>query len=80
MDGDLSVELVERAGRDLAARRSPAASSGMAEWEAMIATAGEAGAHAAWLLARHAPPEVQEECPPVLQDAAAREDASPAAQ
>jgi hypothetical protein len=39
---------------------------------------GEAGAHAAWLLAQHAPPEVQEECLPLLQDAVARGDASPA--
>jgi hypothetical protein len=37
---------------------------------------GEAGAHAAWLLAQHAPPEVQEECLPLLQDAVARGDAS----
>ncbi len=39
---------------------------------------GEAGAHAAWLLAQHAPPDLQEECLPLLQDAAARGDASPA--
>jgi hypothetical protein len=39
---------------------------------------GEAGAHAAWLLAQHAPPDVQEECLPLLQDAVARGDASPA--
>ncbi len=40
--------------------------------------AGEAGAHAAWLLAQHAPPDLQEECLPLLQDAVARGDASPA--
>jgi hypothetical protein len=38
----------------------------------------EAGAHAAWLLAQHAPPDVQEEFLPLLQDAVARGDASPA--
>jgi hypothetical protein len=40
--------------------------------------AGEAGAHAAWLLAQHAPPDLQEECLPLLQDAVARGEASPA--
>jgi hypothetical protein len=39
---------------------------------------GEAGAHAAWLLAQHTPPDVQEEWLPLLQDAVARGDASPA--
>ena len=39
---------------------------------------GEAGAHAAWLLAQHAPPDLQEECLPLLQDAVARGDACPA--
>ena len=39
--------------------------------------AGEAGAHAAWVLAQHAPPDLQEECLPLLQDAVARGDASP---
>lgn len=39
---------------------------------------GEAGAHAAWLLVQHAPPDMQEECLPLLQDAVARGDASPA--
>ena len=38
---------------------------------------GEAGAHAAWLLVQHAPPDLQEECLPLLQEAVAREDASP---
>jgi hypothetical protein len=40
--------------------------------------AGEAGAHAAWLLAQHGPADLQEECLPLLQDAVARGDASPA--
>lgn len=40
--------------------------------------AGEAGAHAAWLLAQHAPPDLQEQCLPLLQDAVARGDASEA--
>jgi hypothetical protein len=39
---------------------------------------GADGAHAAWLLAQHAPPDVQEECLPLLEDAVARGDASPA--
>jgi hypothetical protein len=38
---------------------------------------GKGGAHAAWLLAQHAPPDVQEECLPLLQDAVTRGDASP---
>lgn len=37
----------------------------------------EAGAHAAWLLAQHAPPDLQEECLPLLRDAVARGDPSP---
>jgi hypothetical protein len=37
---------------------------------------GEAGAHAAWLLAQHAPPDLQEEWLPLLQDAVARDDSS----
>ena len=40
--------------------------------------AGDDGAHAAWLLAQHAPPELQEECLPLLEDAVTRGDASPA--
>jgi len=39
--------------------------------------AGEAGAHAAWLLAQHAPPDLQEQWLPLLQDAVTRGDASP---
>jgi hypothetical protein len=40
--------------------------------------AGDDGAHAAWLLAQHAPPELQEEWLPLLDDAVTRGDASPA--
>jgi len=40
--------------------------------------AGHAGAHAAWLLAQHAPPDLQEQCLPLLQDAVRHGDASPA--
>ena len=38
---------------------------------------GEAAAHAAWLLAQHAPPDDQEQYLPLLEDAVARGDASP---
>jgi hypothetical protein len=101
MDEELSAELLERAGRDQAARMSLRPGHEMAEWETAVAPvdrdntarlreivgqhgwpgyrlAGETGAHAAWLLAQHAPPELQEEWLPLLQDAAARGDASPA--
>jgi hypothetical protein len=100
MDEELSVELLERAGRDQAARMSLRPGYGVAGWEAVVAPvdqdnaarlreivgkhgwpgrrlAGEAGAHAAWLLAQHATPDLQEECLPLLQDAVARGDASP---
>jgi hypothetical protein len=101
MDEDLSAELLERAGRDQAARLSLRPGHGMPEWEAVVAPvdrdntarlreivarhgwpgralAGEQGAHAAWLMAQHAPPDLQEECLPLLEDAVARGDASPA--
>ena len=39
--------------------------------------AGVDGAHAAWLLVQHAPAGFQEECLPLLEDAAARGDAAP---
>jgi len=41
------------------------------------ALVGEEAAHAAWLLAQHAPPDMQEQWLPVLEDAVARGDASP---
>jgi len=40
--------------------------------------AGDDGAHAAWLLAQHATPELQEQWLPLLEDAVVRGDASPA--
>jgi Family of unknown function (DUF6624) len=81
MDEELSAELLERAGRDQAARMSLRPGHGMPEWETVIAPVdrdntarlreivgqhgwpghrlvGEAGAHAAWLLAQHAPPDL----------------------
>ena len=105
MDEDLSAELLDRCGRDQAARMSLrpglAMAEWMADWESVVAPVdrdntarlrdivarygwpgrrlvGEAGAHAAWLLAQHAPPDLQEQCLPLLQDAVAQGDASPA--
>lgn len=101
MEEELSAELLERAGRDQAARMSLRSGHGMPEWETVVAPVdrdnaarlrdivrqrgwpgyrlvGEAAAHAAWLLAQHAPADLQEECLPLLQDAVARGDASPA--
>ncbi len=101
MDEELSGELLERAGRDQAARMSLRPGRQMAEWDTAVAPVdrdntarlreiigqhgwpghrlvGAAAAHAAWLLAQHAPPDVQEECLPLLRDAVARGDASPA--
>ena len=101
MDEELRAELVERAGRDQAARMSVRTNLAMTEWEAVVAPvdrdntarlrelirrhgwpgrqlAGDDGAHAAWLLAQHAPPELQEQCLPLLEDAVTRGDASAA--
>ena len=100
MNDALRAELLERAGRDQAARESLPPGHDMQQWEEIVEPVdqantarlreivaehgwpghqivGEAGAHAAWLLAQHAPPEFQEECLPLLQDAVARGDASP---
>jgi hypothetical protein len=101
VDEELRAELVQRAGRDQAARLSVRTDFAMTEWEAVVAPvdrdntarlreiigrhgwpgrqlAGDDGAHAAWLLAQHAPPELQEECLPLLEDAVRRGDASAA--
>jgi uncharacterized protein DUF6624 len=95
----LSAELLERAGRDQAARESLRPGHDMQQWEQIVEPVdrantarlreivaeygwpghqlvGEAAAHAAWLLAQHAPPEFQEQCLPLLEDAVARGDAS----
>ncbi len=80
MEEELASELVERAERDQAARRSLPPGQAMADWEAIVAPVdrdNEAGAHAAWLLAQHAPAKLQERWLPLLQDAVARDDASP---
>ena len=80
MDEELSAELLEHAGRDQAARMSLRPGHEMLEWETVVAPVdrdntawvarpslvGEAGAHAAWLLAQHTPPDLQEECLPLL--------------
>ena len=100
MDDELRAELLERAGRDQAARESLPPEHGMREYEEIVEPVdrantarlreivgehgwpghqlvGEAAAHAAWLLAQHAPPDFQEQCLPLLEGAAARGDASP---
>jgi hypothetical protein len=100
VDEELAAELLARADRDQAARRSLRRGHEMAEWDAVVAPvdrdntarlreivgahgwpghrlAGKAGAHAAWLLVQHAPPDLQEECLPLLQNAVAQYDASP---
>jgi hypothetical protein len=97
---ELRAELLERAHRDQAARKSLPPASRAEQWEQVIAPvdrdntarmreivagygwpgqrlAGADGAHAAWLLVQHAPPEFQEECLPLLEEAAARGDAAP---
>jgi len=96
----LRAELLERAGRDQAARESLRPGHEWQQWEEIVEPVdqantarliqivgehgwpghhlvGESAAHAAWLLAQHAPPGFQEECLPLLEDAVARGDASP---
>jgi hypothetical protein len=96
----LRVELLERAGRDQAARESLQPGHDMQQWAETVEPVdrvntarlreiiaehgwpgrqlvGEVAAHAAWLLAQHAPADFQEECLPLLEDAVARADASP---
>jgi hypothetical protein len=100
VDDQLRAELLERAGRDQAARESLPPGHGMREWAETVEPVdrantarlreivgehgwpghqlvGEEAAHAAWLLAQHAPPDFQEQCLPLLEDAVARGDASP---
>ena len=100
MNHALRVELLERAGRNQAARESLKPAYDMQQWEQIVEPVdqantarlrqivaehgwpghqlvGAAAAHAAWLLAQHAPPDFQEECLPLLEDAIARGDSSP---
>jgi len=100
VNDSLRVELLERAGRDQAARESLRPGHDIRQWEETVEPVdrantarlreivgehgwpgrqlvGEAAAHAAWLLAQHAPRDFQEECLPLLEDAVARGDASP---
>ncbi len=100
MNDAVRAELLERAGRDQAAREWLRPGHDLQQWEEIVEPVdranttrlreivaehgwpghqlvGEAAAHAAWLLAQHAPPDFQEECPPLLEDAVARGDASP---
>jgi hypothetical protein len=97
---ELRAELLERAGRDQAARNSLPPGGSHDEWQKVVAPvddantswlegvvaahgwpghalAGEDGAHAAWLLVQHARRDFQEQCLPLLEDAADRGDASP---
>jgi hypothetical protein len=101
VNDELRAELLERAGRDQAARGSLPPGYGMEEWDRIVEPVdrantarlrevvaghgwpgrrlvGDEAAHAAWLLAQHAPPPVQEQCLPLLEDAVAEGDASPA--
>jgi hypothetical protein len=101
VNDELRAELLERADRDQAARRSLPPGPGMEQWEQIVEPVdwantarlreivaehgwpgrrlvGEKAAHAAWLLAQRAPPQFQEQCLPLLEDAVAQGDASPA--
>jgi len=95
----LRKELLERAGRDQAARQSLPPGHDVEQWRKIVEPVdrantarlkeivaehgwpghrlvGEAAAHAAWLLAQHAPADFQEQCLPTLEDAVGRADAS----
>jgi hypothetical protein len=95
----LRAELLERAGRDQAARESLRRDGG-GQWGQIVAPVDQAStsrlqeiiaehgwpghqlvgmqaAHAAWLLAQHAPPGLQEKFLPLLADAVSQDDASP---
>jgi hypothetical protein len=99
VNDELRAELLERAGRDQAARRSLPPGHGLEQWQEIVEPVdrantarlqeivgehgwpghqlvGEEAAHAAWLLAQHAPPDIQEQCLPLLGDAVARGDAA----
>jgi len=101
VNDELQAELLERAGRDQAARELVPPGHGIEQWERIVEPVdrantarlreivagygwpgrrlvGEEAAHAAWLLAQHAPPQFQEQCLPLLEDAVAQGDASPA--
>ena len=96
---DRHKELLERAGRDQAARQSLPPGHDVEQWRKIVEPVdrantarlkeivaehgwpghrlvGEAAAHAAWLLAQHAPADFQEQCLPLLEDAVGRADAS----
>jgi hypothetical protein len=100
VNDELRAELLERAGRDQAARELVPPGHGIEQWERIVEPVdhantarlreivaehgwpgrrlvGEEAAHAAWLLAQHAPPQFQEQCLPLLEDAVAQDDASP---
>jgi hypothetical protein len=95
----LRTELLARAGRDQAARKSLSRDFDMQQWDQTVEPVDRANtarlreilaehgwpgnqlvgveaAHAAWLLAQHAPSDLQEECLPLLEDAVSRDDAS----
>jgi hypothetical protein len=101
VNNELRAELLERADRDQAARRSLPPGHALEQWEQIVEPVdrantarlreivaehgwpgcrlvGEEAAHAAWLLAQHAPQQFQEQCLPLLEDAVAQGDASPA--
>jgi hypothetical protein len=100
MNDELRAELLERAGRDQAARNSFPPGGSHDKWQEIVAPvddantswlksvvaahgwpgqslAGEDGAHAAWLLLQHAELDFQEQCLPLMVEAAGRGDASP---